>query len=594
MKFVLRLILFPFRLPFYVYYKLSLLFPAGDTLIHRVPDRFTMTRQSGILSMFVSRWETNYAEYLSLLTIIRLSRHLRKIVLFIPEIEASWAETQEIAEHIRKIADTEKEIEAYSDGGNLKTLYLMSAASKRTTSPHSNFTITFPSMEPFFFGELLRKLGVQAEVITAGKFKSAGEMFSRRSFSKPARENMLHLLKGMRKEILDTIQKSPGMDSATNSDLVSFLLKNTIVHEQDLRNLGFFHEAMEENDFRDQVSGKTPGSFSDHIFSRTPAKNQNPEPTAKRPKVRITNESRLVKRYRRERVPLLRLRSLPAAALVSMEGPISMGRTGDEPAAYGISARAFQDLFASLENSNEEAVIIYINSPGGGSDASELIYQSIRRLSERKPVLAVMGSVAASGGYYIACAANRIYGSPLTMTGSIGVVAIRPNLKGLYRKLGISKERIFFDPTRDILSEAAPLSPASKKLLQKSIEQTYGLFLSRVAQGRQKEVRDVHEFGQGRVWLGRDLQENGLMDSFGDLTEVISEYRKAAGYDERQEFQINIYPEIKTDLRTLLGEKMHGLPGFFAKKEKLAWQLLREGSRGTLAFLLETFLIKGL
>lgn len=180
------------------------------------------------------------------------------------------------------------------------------------------------------------------------------------------------------------------------------------------------------------------------------------------------------------------------------------------------------------------------------------------------------------------------------MTGSIGVVAIRPNLKGLYRKLGISKERIFFDPTRDILSEAAPLSPASKKLLQKSIEQTYGLFLSRVAQGRQKEVRDVHEFGQGRVWLGRDLQENGLMDSFGDLTEVISEYRKAAGYDERQEFQINIYPEIKTDLRTLLGEKMHGLPGFFAKKEKLALQLLREGSRGTLAFLLETFLIKGL
>ena len=203
--------------------------------------------------------------------------------------------------------------------------------------------------------------------------------------------------------------------------------------------------------------------------------------------------------------------------------------------------------------SREEAVFLHINSPGGGADASELLFDSIYRLSRVKPVFAVVGSVAASGGYYLACAANRIYASPLSLLGSIGVIRIRPNLTGLYKKLGVKRESLFRDPTRDLFSEAGRLSPASLRLMKATMQSTYDLFLKRVAQGRGQSLKAVGRQAEGRVFSGERFQSADMIDDSMSLLEAIDAYRQAAGYPAERAFRLNYYPEVRADLRSLAG-----------------------------------------
>jgi protease-4 len=208
------------------------------------------------------------------------------------------------------------------------------------------------------------------------------------------------------------------------------------------------------------------------------------------------------------------------------------------------------------ENPREEAVFLYINSPGGGADASEVLFDSIYRLSRAKPVFAVVGSVAASGGYYLACAANRIYASPLSILGSIGVIRIRPNLAGLYGKLGVKRESIFEDNTRDIFSEAGPLKPATIRLMERTMRSTYDLFLQRVAQGRARSVTSVAPHAEGRVFAGDRFAAARMIDGSLSFLELLEEYRRVSGYRPEQRFHLNFYPEVRADIRSLLGPRL--------------------------------------
>ena len=229
-----------------------------------------------------------------------------------------------------------------------------------------------------------------------------------------------------------------------------------------------------------------------------------------------------------------------------------------------------------MEN-RDEAVFLYINSPGGSADASEILFESIYSLSRIKPVFALLGSVAASGGYYIACAANRIYASPLSITGSIGVIRIRPDLQGLYQKIGVRKENLFKDPTRDIYSETGKLSAPAKQLVQRTLMNNYRLFLHRVALGRKQKEKDLEKMAEGRVFTAKQFQEVKMIDGHWNVLEVLDDYKKSCGVPVEREYHLHCYPQLKMDLHSLASaygrhsrmEFNHLLPGGLLPKRLL-------------------------
>ncbi|MCB1139538.1 MAG: S49 family peptidase [Leptospiraceae bacterium] len=312
-------------------------------------------------------------------------------------------------------------------------------------------------------------------------------------------------------------------------------------------------------------AGATDTAHAKKASARTKSKEKNkkkkkakvpesspPGDLKKWPAFRIVEMEQLEKRFRRKQFRPFRLRRYPSVALVSCEGMIVWG--DEHPDSGRIGALSMRKIFQDLEESRNEAIFLYINSPGGLSDASEALYQDIYRLSRAKPVFAVIGPVAASGGYYMACASNRIYSPDLSLTGSVGVLRMRPELSGLYKKLGIKKERVRFGPTTDLLSEVGSLGKRSRALLDESMDRAYTLFLDRVGRSRGLDQKSADARGRGKVYTGAMFRAEGMVDRKGGFIEALRDFKKEAGYAEDQAFDIQMYPVLRPGAADLLRE----------------------------------------
>ena len=298
-------------------------------------------------------------------------------------------------------------------------------------------------------------------------------------------------------------------------------------------------------------SGSIPGQRTGNKKTKERKKNKENTRTseAKLPVFRFLEMDQAEKRYQRKRFQPFRIRRYPSVALVSCEGMIVWG--DEQPDSGRIGALSMRKIFRDLEDSKNEAIFLYINSPGGLSDASEALYQDIYRLSRSRPVFAIIGPVAASGGYYMACAANRIYSPDLSLTGSVGVLRMRPELSGLYRKLGIHKQRVRFGPTTDLLSEAGNLSKKSQALLDESMDRAYNLFLDRVGRSRGLNRKETDLRGRGKVYTGSQFRSEGMVDRKGGFIEAFRDFRKEAGFGE-QMFDIQIFPVLRPGAADLI------------------------------------------
>lgn len=322
------------------------------------------------------------------------------------------------------------------------------------------------------------------------------------------------------KQLEDQDETEPQISSATKTDELTSPTHLTGL--SDSKNLK--KKARKEKKEKQQIQGKLP------VF-------------------RFLEMDRAEKRFQRKRYEPLRLKRHPSVALVSCEGMIVWG--DEQPDSGRIGALSMRKVFHELEESRNEAIFLYINSPGGLSDASEALYQDIYRLSRAKPVFAIIGPVAASGGYYMACAANRIYSPDLSLTGSVGVLRMRPELSGLYRKLGIKKQRVRFGPTTDLFSETGTLSKKSQALLDESMDRAYSLFLDRVGRSRGLNRKETDLRGRGKVYTGSQFRKEGMVDRKGGFIEAFRDFRKEAGYGE-QMFDIQIFPVLRPGPSDLL------------------------------------------
>lgn len=222
-------------------------------------------------------------------------------------------------------------------------------------------------------------------------------------------------------------------------------------------------------------------------------------------------------------------------AMVEVVGEIVPGR-GSSGGLFGGGGLGADDWVSQLrqaaDDDDVEAVIVRLDTPGGAVVASDAVYRAVRELRDDKPVIVLMEDVAASGGYYIAAGANRIVANPATVTGSIGVIALFPNLEGTAEKLGVRPIVIKSGRLKDIGSPFRRLTNEERRILQRAINEAYGQFVDAVAEGRSIPEGQVRELADGRIYTGRQALANGLVDELGGLREAIEEAKRAAGASE--------------------------------------------------------------
>lgn len=539
----------------------------GDKILHiKIPSKFTYFEKMGIIKLFTDKKEYNYFMFLILMKKIIEEKKIKKVILEIPSLEGlDWIQIEDLISIIEKIRKSGKIVYGYIEEGGIKTLMLASSCDYRYTGDWAQFITVLPHFEQFYLGDFFKNFGIQFDVFTAGKYKSAGEMYQKNKISPAAKENILELIQDRRKEIFKQFSKTPNIKESEIKKLWDLFLNQSIVTAQNLSQVGFIHKFVDQVQLiefiKDNESPFIPSEIEHNVQGQgdTIPKQKTKDKLAvytDKQKLKVIPIEKFLKMVHKKEYSLLPFLNPPVSiALLVMDGIIISGEEDDEAKSGTINAKGYIKVIEELKDSSDKAIIIFVNSPGGMSDASEFLYQEIRKLSRIKPVFVLQGDVAASGGYYISCAGNKIFSYDSTITGSIGVIRLRPVLDKLYKKLKINKSKLMFDKTTEIFSESTPLKKESKDLLQKTTNQAYHIFINRVAKGRGKLEEQVMHFAEGRVYTAFRFKEAGLIDeniNFLDLLELI---KKELQLKENKKLLINLYPLVKFDIKQILNIK---------------------------------------
>jgi protease-4 len=414
-----------------------------------------------------------------------------------------------------------KPVVVYGERLGSEALYLASAADRVFVPEAGSVALLGVRFEAFFVRELLDRLGVRADVVRVGEWKSAAEGLVRRGMSDAQREQLEALAEDLFGVLVEGIAEGRGLAPERVRELVDAGPHRPRAAVE----AGLVDACL----FPDEVEGELA-----RLAGRPPASGEEPE-------VRVVEAPA----YHALRVRRGALRApfadAPRVAYVVAAGAIRSGA-----GTAGVASDAYRALLRRLERDDAvRAVVLRVESPGGDALASDLLWRSVRRLADAKPVVASMGDVAASGGYYVAAAAHAIHAEAATLTGSIGVVGGKLDLEGLFRQVGVAQEGVERGARAGLLAPGRALSPGERAAVRGELRAVYELFLDRVAEGRGLAREAVHAVARGRVWSGRRAQEAGLVDALGGPLEALADARRRAGLaDER--VPVDVWPRGPT------------------------------------------------
>ena len=428
-------------------------------------------------------------------------------------LSASMATLAEIRNELISFQESGKFIVAYADTYTQAGYYLASPANKVAINPQGNLDLHGLAAGPLFFKEMLDKLGIEMQIFKAGTYKSAVEPFTERQMSEANREQTASYLQDawsfMRKDIArgrymgedevdELANRLPLMQSA--EFLLETRLVDTLVYETEMK--AYLRTLLGLKEDADIPSATVTDMKS--VSTKKIKKTDN------------------------------------TIALLYAQGDIISG-TGSS----GIQDKYFVDQIEKLRKDDDiKAVVFRINSGGGSAYASEQIWKAVSNLKEKKPVVVSMGDLAASGGYYIACNANKIVAQPTTLTGSIGIFGMIPNLEGAAGKVGIRTDIVKTNEFGDFGNISRPFNEQEKALLQKEIERGYDLFLARCAEGRDMPKDSLAQYAEGRVWTGNQAKEIGLVDELGGIERAIGMAAELANLGKS--YVVFEYPKMRS------------------------------------------------
>ena len=449
---------------------------------------------------------------------------IKGILLNLGIVQGGMASLEEVRIELLNFKKSGKFVVAYHDICSEKSFYLSSVADEIYLHPQGTLEFNGLSAEVLFYKRLFEKAGIEPYIFRVGSFKSAVEPFFRESFSDSARYQTVSFLNSINGHMIRQVAAARGIAPARLKVISDSMLVHNAADALRLNmvtRLGYF----------DQVQDYMRGKLG-------LAKDKKPSVVNLRD---YADEDRVDENEGRT--------SGNRIAVIYAEGDIVTGKGSDDNIGSDKFAEAIRK--ARLDN-KVKAVVLRINSPGGSSLASDIIYREVLLTKKVKPIIASMSDVAASGGYYIAMACDTIVAHPNTITGSIGVFGVLPNIQPLLAdKLGITVDRVTTGKFSDLPTITRRLTDFEKNVLQQEVNSIYADFTTKAARGRHMPVERLRRLASGRVWSGLEAKNNGLVDVLGGYTDALNIAAKRAGL-KADDYRVQRLPRRKTELESLL------------------------------------------
>jgi protease IV len=434
-------------------------------------------------------------------------------------IDAGISQIRAIRNALIDFKTSGKFVYAYGDFYMQKDYYLASAADSVYLNPVGVVDFRGLSAEVLFFNELQEKSGVRMEVVRHGKYKSAVEPFLSNEMSPSNREQIQELITSIWETIASDISQTRGIPTADLNQIADTLGGRTSDYAL---GTGLIDGLVYADQYETRIKGSTgTGEDEDQSY------------------ILLEDYLKIAKNRKI-------FRGDKKIAVIFAQGEMLYGEGGPNYIGQDVINEA---LTLARDEEDVSAIVLRVNSPGGSALTSELIWREIERTKMVKPVVVSMGDVTASAGYYIASGADRIFAEPTTITGSIGVFMIAPNIHDFANDIGINAEQVNTHTNSLEYSLFEPLTDGFRQVAAESIEDTYQRFLLRVSEGRDMSVTQADSLAQGRVWSGTDALRLGLVDEMGGLYEAIAEAATLAGVES---YEIRKYPRYKSGFARLM------------------------------------------
>ena len=476
-----------------------------------------------------------FYDFIKALKAAKTDEKIKCVYINVSAPNAGMATMLEVRNALIDFKKSKKPVIAYSEIYSQGAYYLASAADKVYLNPQGALEFKGFSSELMFFKGTLDKLGIEAQIIRVGNYKSAVEPFTNTKMSDYNKKQVSAYLDGLYQTFLNGIAETRKINPGTLFDIAN---DYKIAQPIDALNYKFVDGLRYKDEILEEFKKITGTAKKSDL--NTVSINDYAESIPKANKPASKNK----------------------IAVIYANGDIISGEGSDEEIGSERISRAIRK--ARLDE-NIKAIVLRVNSGGGSALASDVIWREIVLSRKVKPVIASFGDVAASGGYYIACAADSIFVQPNTITGSIGVFGIIPNMQNLLNnKLGITFDGVKTGKYADIMSISRPLTPGERFIVQNDVNKVYDNFISRVADGRKKTKNQVDQIGGGRVWVGTDAVKIGLADRLGSFEQAITSAAKKA---KLKDYKIVEYPEKIDPWMALFDEAKENITIHYAKKE---------------------------
>ncbi len=495
----------------------------NGTLVER-----TQENPLGILSQWLGDGSNTYGldDILSSIQKAKENEHIKGIYLQANSLSTSYASLQEIRNALLDFKENGKFVIAYADSYTQGLYYLSSAADKVLLNPKGMIEWRGIASSPLFYKDLLQKIGVEMQVFKVGTYKSAVEPFIATEMSPANREQVTTFITSIWEQVTEGVSTSRNISVDSLNVYADRML--------------MFYPAKES----------VKCGLADTLIYRNDVRNYL---------------KKLVEINEDDNLPILGL-----GDMMNVKKNVPKDKSGNIVAVYYASgeitdypnsatsedgivgSKVIRDLRKLKDNDDVKAVVLRVNSPGGSAFASEQIWHAVKELKTKKPVIVSMGDYAASGGYYISCVADTIVAEPTTLTGSIGIFGMIPNVKGLTDKIGLSYDVVKTNKHADFGNIMRPFNEDEKSLLQMMITEGYDTFVTRCAEGRHMTKEAIEKVAEGRVWTGETAKKLGLVDELGGIDKALDMAVAKAGIES---YTVVSYPEKQDFLSSLLETK---------------------------------------
>lgn len=451
---------------------------------------------------------------------------IKGVFLDLGMVDAGLTTLKEVRDKLIEFkAESDKPVVAFADVYTQKTYFLASVADQVFMVPQGDLDMRGLRSEMMFFTGMFEKLGVDIQFIRGSdnEFKSFGEAFTRKDMSPANKLQVKALIDGIWSNYITEVGAQRGLDTAQLNAIAGEMRVRTA---EDAVTTGLVDSLL----YRDQVLASLKQRMGLETEKDIKFVGLGDYTKARVAKVKPEKDVSEVTR-KRDKI-----------AVVYAQGDIVDGESSDGSVGGATLSHAISQ---ARKDTTVKAIVLRVNSPGGSGLASDVIWREMVLAKAEKPVVVSMGDVAASGGYYISCAADRIYAEPTTVTGSIGVFGMIPNMKGFFNeKLGLTFDGVQTHKYAGMMTVTRPLTAEEKGIIQGYVDGFYDTFVERVATGRGLRTGQVDSIGQGRVWTGADALRIGLVDELGGMVAATEEAARMAGLEEG-DYRIVGYPEQK-------------------------------------------------